>query len=76
MKFVSIQKLVSHFAKSLRATLGFYLFYIFIFVFTAVILSFTGLDVETALTASASAIGNIGPGLGSIGPRMDCDRYF
>jgi len=51
-----------------RATLGFYLFYIFIFVFTAVILSFTGLDVETALTASASAIGNIGPGLGSIGP--------
>ena len=51
-----------------RATLGFYLFYILIFVFTAVTLSFTGLDVETALTASASAIGNIGPGLGSIGP--------
>ena len=51
-----------------RATLGFYLFYIFIFVFTAVILSFTGLDVETALTASAAAIGNIGPGLGTIGP--------
>ena len=51
-----------------RATLGFYLFYILIFVFTAIILSFTGLDVETALTASASAIGNIGPGLGSIGP--------
>ena len=51
-----------------RATLGFYLFYLFIFVFTAIFLSFTGLDVETALTASASAIGNIGPGLGSIGP--------
>ena len=51
-----------------RATLGFYLFYIVIFVFTAIFLSFTGLDVETALTASASAIGNIGPGLGSIGP--------
>ena len=51
-----------------RATLGFYLFYILIFVFTAIFLSFTGLDVETALTASASAIGNIGPGLGAIGP--------
>jgi len=51
-----------------RATLGFYLFYIFIFVFTSVFLSFTGLDVETALTASASAIGNIGPGLGTVGP--------
>ena len=51
-----------------RATLGFYLFYILIFVFTAVVLSMTGLDVTTALTASASAIGNVGPGLGSIGP--------
>jgi trk system potassium uptake protein TrkH len=51
-----------------RATLGFYLFYILIFVFTAVFLSFTGLDVETALTASASALGNIGPGSGTIGP--------
>ena len=51
-----------------RATLGFYLFYILIFVFTAMVLSMTGLDVTTALTASASAIGNVGPGLGSIGP--------
>ena len=51
-----------------RATLGFYLFYILIFVFTAIVLSMTGLDITTALTASASAIGNIGPGLGSIGP--------
>ena len=51
-----------------RATMGFYLFYILIFVFTAMVLSMTGLDVTTALTASAAAIGNIGPGLGSIGP--------
>ena len=51
-----------------KNTLGFYLFYIFIFVFTSVIYSITGLDVETSLTAAASAIGNIGPGLGSIGP--------
>ena len=51
-----------------RATLGFYLFYLFIFVFTAIVLSMTGLDVTTALSASASAIGNIGPGLGAIGP--------
>ena len=32
------------------------------------VLSATGLDFITALSASASAIGNIGPGLGSIGP--------
>ena len=31
----------------------------------------TGLDFVTALTASAAAIGNIGPGLGAIGPTLD-----
>ena len=35
---------------------------------TSIILSFTGLDMQTAITASAASIGNIGPGLGSIGP--------
>ncbi len=52
----------------IKNTLGFYLFYIFIFVIAAFIFSLYGLDIETALTASASSIGNIGPGLGSIGP--------
>ena len=52
----------------IKNTLGFYLFYIFIFVITSIIYSITGLDFETSLTAAASAIGNIGPGLGSIGP--------
>ena len=51
-----------------KKTLGFYLFYIFIFVFTAMIFAMLGLDVETALSASASSIGNIGPALGSVGP--------
>jgi trk system potassium uptake protein TrkH len=54
--------------------LGFYLFYIFIFVITSVIYSITGLDLETSLTAAASAIGNIGPGLGSIGPSNNWDH--
>lgn len=51
----------------IKNTLGFYLFYIFIFVITSILYSITGLDFETSLTAAASAIGNIGPGLGSIG---------
>ena len=51
-----------------KKTLGFYLFYIFIFVFSAMIFAMVGLDLETALSASAAAIGNIGPGLGTIGP--------
>jgi len=54
----------------IRNTLGFYLFYIFIFVLSAIIFSVAdpSLSLETSLTASASAIGNIGPGLGDIGP--------
>ncbi|MFQ6610460.1 MAG: potassium transporter TrkG, partial [Fidelibacterota bacterium] len=49
-------------------TLGFYLFYIFIFVIASLSFSAMGIDLVTATTASASALGNIGPGLGSIGP--------
>ena len=49
-------------------TVGFYLFYIFIFVFAAIIFGFFGSDIITSLAVSASAIGNIGPGLGDIGP--------
>jgi len=52
----------------LNSTIAFYLFYIFIFIITAIVLSMTGLDFMTSLTASASSIGNIGPGLGDIGP--------
>ena len=49
-------------------TVGFYLFYIFIFVIGAIIFGFFGSDIITSLAVSASAIGNIGPGLGDIGP--------
>ena len=51
-----------------KTTLGFYLFYIFIFIFTAIIFALFGNDLLLSLSASASAIGNIGPGLGEIGP--------
>ena len=49
-------------------TVGFYLFYIVIFVFAATVFAFLGSDFITSLSVSASAIGNIGPGLGEIGP--------
>ena len=51
-----------------KNTLGFYLFYIFIFVIVSVLLSFYGFDMITSLSASASSLGNIGPSLGSVGP--------
>mgnify|MGYP006186712289 CR=1 FL=1 len=54
-----------------RNTLGFYLFYILIFISTSLIISTNGFDIVTSLSISASSIGNIGPGLGAIGPSGD-----
>ncbi len=51
-----------------RNTLGFFLFYMSIFAITAMILTTLNLDLQSAIGAAASAIGNIGPGLGAFGP--------
>ena len=49
--------------------MGFFFMYILIFILTAILLSFLGLDFLTSISASASAISNVGPGLGDvIGP--------
>jgi trk system potassium uptake protein TrkH len=48
--------------------MAFFQLYILVFMFGAMSLSFLGLDFETAIGASISALGNIGPGLGSVGP--------
>ena len=51
------------------AVMSFLFLYIVIFFIVASLLSLTGLDFITALSASGSAISNVGPGLGSqIGP--------
>jgi trk system potassium uptake protein TrkH len=52
----------------LRSVLGFIALYIGLFVFCSVLLAGTGVDLLTAITAVASAIGNIGPGFGQVGP--------
>ena len=52
----------------IRNTLGFFLIYLFIFVLTSLVLTFFNLDFVSALGASASAIGNIGPAFGDFGP--------
>ena len=49
--------------------IGFIFLYFFIFFILAAILSLDGLDFVTSLSGSASAISNVGPGLGEvIGP--------
>ena len=49
--------------------MNFFFMYILIFLIASLLLSFLNLDFLTAISASASAISNVGPGLGdTIGP--------
>ena len=52
----------------IRATMGFIGLYLTLFVFGSLFFVFDGHDLTTAFTCSASSIGNVGPGLGDIGP--------
>ena len=52
-----------------ESVMSFFFLYIITFAFSALLLSFSGLDFLTSISASASAISNVGPGLGDvIGP--------
>ena len=48
--------------------LAFVFFYLFVFVTGSIALTFIGLDFQDAVGASATAISNVGPGIGSVGP--------
>ncbi len=54
--------------KTIYNLLAFIFFYLFIFVNGSIALTFIGLDFQDAVGASATAISNVGPGIGSIGP--------
>ena len=49
-----------------ESVMSFFFIFIITFVITALLLSFSGLDFITCISASASALANIGPGLGDI----------
>ena len=47
---------------------AFFIFYILIFIFGSIVLSMLGLDFITSLGAVATCLGNVGPGIGTVGP--------
>ncbi len=52
--------------------ISFFFIYVLLFIFSSIALSFFEIDFLTALSASASAISNVGPGIGEIiGPQGD-----
>ncbi|MCK8823853.1 TrkH family potassium uptake protein [Fuchsiella alkaliacetigena] len=48
--------------------LGFFFLYIVVFVIAAMTLTSFGIDIVSSISAVAATLGNIGPGLGLIGP--------
>ncbi|MBW2175239.1 MAG: TrkH family potassium uptake protein, partial [Deltaproteobacteria bacterium] len=56
----------------LHSIWGYFMLYIGLFVLSSILLAAMGVDVATSLAAVAATIGNIGPGLGMVGP---ADNY-
>jgi len=58
--------------ETFNSIMGFFFMYILIFILAAISLSFFNLDFLTSFSAAASAISNVGPGLGPIiGPNSN-----
>ncbi|MCW7752402.1 TrkH family potassium uptake protein [Desulfobotulus sp. H1] len=52
----------------IHGVLGFMALYLGVYVAGSLLLAAQGTDAVTALTAAASALGNVGPGFGGVGP--------
>lgn len=61
--------------KSNITVMSFITLYIFIFIIGTVVVISTGVDIVTGASAVATSLGNVGPGLGHIGP-MDNFAQF
>ncbi|PID89450.1 MAG: potassium transporter [Bacteroidia bacterium] len=48
--------------------LAFFVFYIIMFAFGTVVMAFLGESLDTAMGATIASLGNIGPGIGAVGP--------
>ncbi len=55
-------------ADVLRAVVSFLLLYLLLFAASVGLVGLSGADMPTAVTASIATLGNIGPGLGDVGP--------
>ncbi len=54
-----------------RDIVSFLFLYILVAVLASIALAFLGLDLETAISAVAASLGNVGPGLGGVGPTLN-----
>lgn len=47
---------------------SFLVFYVLVFIVGTIVISVMGYDIETSMGAIAATLGNIGPGIGAVGP--------
>jgi len=52
----------------IRDIISFLFLYILVAIAASVVLCFLGMNLETAISAVAATLGNVGPGLGGVGP--------
>ena len=52
----------------LRNTSAYFVMYVFLFIISTMILTFLGLDMEIAFSATNTSLNNVGPALGHLGP--------
>ncbi len=55
-------------SKIIYNLLAFVFFYLFMFVLGSIVMTFLGVDFIEAISAVATSIGNVGPGIGELGP--------
>lgn len=55
-------------SETLRGIWGLFFFYLLIFSISSLALSWMGSDIVTSISAVATTLGNVGPGLGAVGP--------
>jgi len=60
---------------TVKNILAFIVFYFFIAIISTVIISSMGYDFETSLSSVVSAMSNVGPGLGMIGPENNYSHF-
>jgi trk system potassium uptake protein TrkH len=55
----------------IRDIISFLFLYILVAITASVVLCFLGLNLETSISAVAATLGNVGPGLGGVGPSLN-----
>ena len=61
--------------QTLSEVLGFFFMYIMVFCGAMLIISIEGKDLVSTFTAVATTLGNVGPGLGIVGPRGNFSSF-